>query len=230
MSPPNSCARSAFSRRVPNPFRVGGATDGPPRSSQVRRSFPSWASHATLTCPPGHDNAPYFVAFVASSCSASESSRHRSYNQQVGSGPYHGPWANGSRPRPRSFPLPPRGAWELRIVASPRSALRYFSLVVARSMRHDRNRAWFISTRKPHGERCVLPMDRDASPQGAIKVRQREFRRWVRLGITLSKTSPLYPRAADIDADSEGSPRWSGNGSCPIRAGARMLYPIKRSD
>ena len=75
MSPPSSCARSAFSRRVPNPFRVGGATGGPPRSSHVRRSFPSWAAHATLTCPPGHDNAPYFVAFVASSCSASESAR-----------------------------------------------------------------------------------------------------------------------------------------------------------
>jgi hypothetical protein len=38
-------------------------------------SFPSWAAHSYIDLPPGHDNAPYFVAFVASSCSASESAR-----------------------------------------------------------------------------------------------------------------------------------------------------------
>src|SRR6185437_14751905 len=43
---------------------------GPPLSSQSTRSLPSFTAHVTFTRPPRHDSAPYFVAFVASSCSA----------------------------------------------------------------------------------------------------------------------------------------------------------------
>ena len=75
VSPPRSRTTSSSSNRLPKPFCVGGATGGPPLSSQSSCNVPSCTPHCTLTRPSGHDSAPYLLALVASSCSASDSAR-----------------------------------------------------------------------------------------------------------------------------------------------------------
>ena len=56
---------------MPKPMRDGAVTVGPPVSRQVRtRRCPS-SRQAICTMPPGTDRAPYFAAFVPSSCRVS---------------------------------------------------------------------------------------------------------------------------------------------------------------
>ncbi|PAV66670.1 hypothetical protein WR25_11181 [Diploscapter pachys] len=63
--------------RDPNPLRVGCVAGGPPRSVQHRSRMsvsPSRrTTQSTATRPAGAVSAPYLAAFVASSCSISDS-------------------------------------------------------------------------------------------------------------------------------------------------------------
>ena len=72
-SPSSACPTTFSIIALPKPERCGGLTSGPPRSCQI--SFNLEASsqncHLMLTCPRGSESDPYFVALVASSCSAS---------------------------------------------------------------------------------------------------------------------------------------------------------------
>ena len=71
--PPNSCGMS--SRMMPTPYLQSGeaATVGPPISrhaiDRFAASLPSPWFQFTSTRPCGVDSAPYFAAFVTSSCS-----------------------------------------------------------------------------------------------------------------------------------------------------------------
>src|SRR5215831_9637991 len=66
----------AFSKVVPNPWRLGGTTAGPPRSRHCNLTTISgpflMIFHLILTRPCVLDNAPCLTALVHSSCSASE--------------------------------------------------------------------------------------------------------------------------------------------------------------
>ncbi len=72
--PPRSCFSPNSMRREPKPRREGGLTGGPPTSVQrmVSRREPFIADtfHSIVTRPFSVDRAPYFTAFVHSSCSA----------------------------------------------------------------------------------------------------------------------------------------------------------------
>src|SRR6202166_4407486 len=56
---------------LPNPLTLGGFVTGPPVSSQSSTSLPSLNCQLSCNFPDIDDSAPYFAAFVASSCSAS---------------------------------------------------------------------------------------------------------------------------------------------------------------
>src|SRR5690348_18351813 len=61
---------------IPNPFVRGAVTRGPPLSRQLNVNAVDWPCVDVVqkirTAPLPADSAPYFAAFVASSCSASE--------------------------------------------------------------------------------------------------------------------------------------------------------------
>src|SRR4029077_596459 len=68
---PSSLANARSRRRVPNPLRRGGSTEGPPRSAHRRLSFSPLSSTSTVQAiriePPLLASAPYFAALVHNS-------------------------------------------------------------------------------------------------------------------------------------------------------------------
>ncbi len=56
---------------IPKPVDDGFSMRGPPFSSQSSVRRPSSVAHRTASSPPFAESAPYFAAFVASSCRVS---------------------------------------------------------------------------------------------------------------------------------------------------------------